>query len=199
MNPVYLKEESSSFLEIKKSRFITYLRACKDEESAREFYKEIRKKHPDATHHCTAMKIGSLMRSNDDGEPSGTAGRPMLDVLAAHPCDQIAAVVVRYFGGTLLGKGGLVRAYSTSVSHALDEAEFYEKKTRGYWQLCAPYSLCGRAESILKSIDADIVSRDYLDQAVFCFLSDTDPNPALAGQSGGELAAVLLKTVESAL
>ena len=81
--------------EIKKSRFICYLHPCSTEEQARDFIKDIKKLHPSARHHCTAIKIGSLMRSSDDGEPSGTAGRPMLDVLANSEAYQLFAVVVR--------------------------------------------------------------------------------------------------------
>ena len=125
-------------LEIKRSRFITYLRRVDSEAAARALVAELRKKHFDARHHCSAFILGpdrTAMRSNDDGEPSGTAGIPMLDALAKRETgsgktdlSDIVAVVVRYFGGILLGAGGLVRAYSESVSTALDAAPLL----RGY-------------------------------------------------------------------
>jgi len=106
----------------KKSRFIANVRKVDSEEEAVAFLEEIRKKHYDARHHCSAFVIGSrgeLTRCNDDGEPSGTAGRPMLEVLLGSEIKGIAVVVTRYFGGTLLGTGGLVRAYSSAVQEVL--------------------------------------------------------------------------------
>ena len=115
-------------LEIKRSRFITVLRRAPDEDAARALVSELRKEFHDARHHCSAFVLGpdrSIQRSNDDGEPSGTAGIPMLEALirretqpGVSDLSDVSAVVVRYFGGILLGAGGLVRAYSESVSAA---------------------------------------------------------------------------------
>ena len=102
----------------KKSRFISTIRKCETEEEAVAFIEEMKKKYWDARHNCSAFIIGSrgeLTRCSDDGEPSGTAGRPMLEVLTGSGIRNIAVVVTRYFGGTLLGTGGLVRAYSKAV------------------------------------------------------------------------------------
>ena len=99
----------------KKSRFIATLRACESEEEAVRFIEEMKKKYWDARHNCSAFVIGSraeLTRCSDDGEPSGTAGRPMLEVLTGEGIRNAAVVVTRYFGGVLLGTGGLVRAYT---------------------------------------------------------------------------------------
>uniref|UniRef100_UPI0039EEFE92 IMPACT family protein n=1 Tax=Sinomonas sp. G460-2 TaxID=3393464 RepID=UPI0039EEFE92 len=113
-------------LEIKRSRFITVLRRAETEDEARALVAELRREFHDARHHCSAFVLGpdrTAQRSNDDGEPSGTAGIPMLEALlkgatldGAADLSDVAAVVVRYFGGILLGAGGLVRAYSESVS-----------------------------------------------------------------------------------
>lgn len=181
--------------EIKKSRFLCYLHPCSTEEQAREFFRSIRKLHPSASHHCTAIKIGSLMRSSDDGEPSGTAGRPMLDVLAGSSADQLCAVVVRYFGGTLLGKGRLVRAYSGSVRQALEQAELVEEVEAGLWQMQVPYELCGRAENLLSMKKAQIISRDYLDQAVYCFICEENLQAELDALFSGKVRVSLLDTV----
>ena len=110
----------------KKSRFIATIRSCETEEEAVSFIEEMKKKYWDARHNCSAFVIGSrgeLTRCSDDGEPSGTAGRPMLEVLTGSGIRNIAVVVTRYFGGTLLGTGGLVRAYSQAVKEGLEHCE----------------------------------------------------------------------------
>ena len=110
----------------KKSRFIATVRPVKTEEEALAFIEEMKKKYWDARHNCSAFIIGSrgeLTRCSDDGEPSGTAGRPMLEVLTGSGIRNIAVVVTRYFGGTLLGTGGLVRAYTQAVKEGLDHCE----------------------------------------------------------------------------
>ncbi len=106
----------------KKSRFIATVRSCETEEEACAFIEEMKKKYWDASHNCSAMVLGSrgeLTRCSDDGEPGGTAGRPMLEVLLGEGIRNVAVVVTRYFGGTLLGTGGLVRAYSQAVKEGL--------------------------------------------------------------------------------
>ena len=106
----------------KKSRFIASIRKVENEEEAVAFIEEIRKRYYDARHHCSAFVIGTrgeMTRCSDDGEPSGTAGRPMLEVLLGSEIRGIVVVVTRYFGGTLLGTGGLVRAYTQAVQEAL--------------------------------------------------------------------------------
>ena len=110
----------------KKSRFIATIRKCETEEEAVGFIEEMKKKYWDARHNCSAFVIGSrgeLTRCSDDGEPSGTAGRPMLEVLTGSGIRNIAVVVTRYFGGTLLGTGGLVRAYTQAVKEGLTHCE----------------------------------------------------------------------------
>lgn len=111
----------------KKSRFIATIREVESEEEAIAFIEEIKKKYWDARHNCSAFVIGSrgeLTRCSDDGEPSGTAGRPMLEVLLGEGIRNIAVVVTRYFGGTLLGTGGLVRAYTQAVKEGLAHCRF---------------------------------------------------------------------------
>lgn len=110
---------------IERSKFICHLRGVNDEDEAKNFIAEIRKKHALATHNCYAFvadSLGNVMKYSDDGEPQGTAGLPMLEVLKNRKIFHTAAVVTRYFGGIKLGAGGLVRAYADSVSRALDGA-----------------------------------------------------------------------------
>ncbi|MFI3212782.1 MAG: YigZ family protein [Eubacteriales bacterium] len=116
---------SSEIVE-KKSRFIASIKKVESEEEAVAFINEIKKKYYDARHNCSAFIVGTkkeLVRCNDDGEPSGTAGKPMLEVLLGSDIVNIAAVVTRYFGGTLLGTGGLVRAYTDATKAGLEQCQ----------------------------------------------------------------------------
>lgn len=121
-----ISKESEAELEIKKSRFICALAPATSESEARAFIAGQVSAHPKARHHCTAFVLGpdaSTQRSNDDGEPSGTAGRPILDVLLHQELTDVVAVVIRYFGGVLLGAGGLIRAYGQATAEAADSAQ----------------------------------------------------------------------------
>ena len=131
---------------IRKSRFICSLQRAESEEEAKSFIKDIKKEYWDATHNCSAYIIDEQQqRSNDDGEPSGTAGIPMLEVLRKQQVVQVAAVVTRYFGGVKLGAGGLIRAYSGAVAQALAEAGLAKKVKSGLYvykcsNLCLLYT-----------------------------------------------------------
>jgi len=159
--------ESEYEIEINKSRFICYLKRVESEEEFRDYLSQIRKMHPKATHHCSALCINNtIQRSNDDGEPSGTAGIPMLEVLRKRNMEKICAITVRYFGGILLGAGGLIRAYSRSVSEALDHTELYDVKEMDVYQLRVDYSTASRMERFLSSVtvldkiyEADVLIR----------------------------------------
>ena len=151
-----LKNDVEHSIEVKKSKFITYLHRTDSEDEARAFIKLVKKTHPDARHHCTALVIGPIVRSNDDGEPAGTAGHPMLDVLTSRGMTDIVAVVVRYFGGTLLGKGGLVRAYTDSVKLALEQASLVEAQTLQTYRIAFDYSLIGRFDAYFRARGIEI-------------------------------------------
>ena len=128
---MYIKEECVSTQVIEKSKFITYLEYCENEEEYKEYLKLLKKKHYDATHVCSAFVGKNTRRSSDDGEPSGTAGVPMLSCLDKKGMENTAVFVVRYFGGIKLGAGGLIRAYSSSVSKAIEEADTVEDSVFG--------------------------------------------------------------------
>ena len=143
MNLFTIDKEYSFELNIKKSRFIGYLFSIKNQNDAIEKIKDIRKKHYDATHNCYAYIIGDnqeIQKCSDDGEPQKTAGAPMMDALKKNDVTNILAITTRYFGGIMLGAGGLVRAYSSSVSEALKKAIFYEVKMQTKFQLTITYS-----------------------------------------------------------
>lgn len=114
-------------IEVKKSRFLAVVANCRSEEEARALIESVKKKHYDARHNCFAFRIGEektvFERQSDDGEPQGTAGKPMLEILKGSDLSDVCGVVTRYFGGTLLGTGGLVRAYGDALKAALSAAE----------------------------------------------------------------------------
>ncbi len=142
--------------EIKKSRFICSLFRVTTEEEARQHIEAARKRYWDANHNCTAWAIGPglrLQRSSDDGEPSGTAGIPMLEVLRRREITDTLAIVTRYFGGTLLGAGGLIRAYGGAVSAAIDEIGVVERKPLSVLTLVASYDDAGRIENAIRASD----------------------------------------------
>lgn len=148
----------------KKSRFIATIRPVSSEEEAVAFIEEMKKKYYDARHNCSAFVIGSkgeLTRSSDDGEPSGTAGRPMLEVLTGSGIRNIAAVVTRYFGGVLLGTGGLVRAYSGAVKMALEQCETIMRRYGVQMLIKTDYNGVGKIQYLLGSKDVVIQDSVY--------------------------------------
>lgn len=158
-------------IEVKRSRFITVLRRSDSEESARDLVAGLRREFHDARHHCSAFVLGperDIQRSNDDGEPSGTAGLPMLEALlkretspGAADLSDVCAVVVRYFGGILLGAGGLVRAYSESVSSALEAAPLVRRHRLRVCAASVPHTAAGRLENDLRAAGFVMAETSY--------------------------------------
>lgn len=150
-----LKQAASDEFIVNKSRFIGYASPCETEEEALAFLRSIREKHKDATHNCYAYVIGQnagIMRYNDDGEPGGTAGMPMMEVLNARGVVNCCVVVTRYFGGILLGAGGLVRAYSHGCAIALNAAQVVKMEESQRILLDVSYPLWDRVNYALKSL-----------------------------------------------
>ena len=137
------------------SRFIAIVAAVESVEEAAALVAEQRLLHPDATHHCWAYKVGAEMRSSDDGEPGGSAGRPMLEVILKRELDRCAAVVVRYYGGRNLGKGGLARAYGGAVARALDAAGVREVVDTVSITVRAPFASVDAVLRELNGADAE--------------------------------------------
>ena len=157
----------------KKSRFIATIRPVDSEEEALSFIAEMRKKYWDATHNCTAFVIGEnheQMRCNDDGEPSQTAGRPMLDVLLGEDVHNCCAVVTRYFGGTLLGTGGLVRAYSAAVKEGLKNCQILEKQLARKLTVETDYTGLGKIQYILGEEKISTLDSQYADKVSLTLL-----------------------------
>lgn len=153
----------------KKSRFITTVAPVSSEEEALTFIEKTKKQYWDARHNCTAFTIGSrhqLTRCSDDGEPAGTAGRPMLDVLLGEDVHDTAVVVTRYFGGTLLGTGGLVRAYSGAVQEGLRHCVILEKREGVRLRICSNYSDVGKLQYLIAQNQIPLLSSSYTDQVL---------------------------------
>ena len=161
----------------KKSRFIATIRPVDSEEEALSFIAEMRKKYWDATHNCTAFVIGEnheQMRCNDDGEPSQTAGRPMLDVLLGEDVHNCCAVVTRYFGGTLLGTGGLVRAYSAAVKEGLRNCQILEKQLARKLTVETDYTSLGKIQYMLGEEKISTLDSQYADKVSLTLLVPVD-------------------------
>lgn len=168
-----LKDEFENTIEIERSEFICYLKKVFSEQEARDYINLIKKLHPDATHHCTAFIIGEhdeIQRSSDDGEPSGTAGVPMLQALKNSHLQDACAVVVRYFGGIKLGAGGLVRAYTRSVAEAVLKAPKVKPIKGKIYSLSFSYDLIGKLDYLLKDC-CMILDKQYEEQVTYTFYS----------------------------
>lgn len=169
-NFITIKEDSYDEFVEKKSTFITHLIRINSEEEARDFIQKMKKKHYDATHVCSCYVVGDnneITRANDDGEPSGTAGAPMLDVLVKNNIKNVCATVIRYYGGTKLGTGGLVRAYGGGVINALKNATLVERKDAFEIKLEIDYSLNGKIEYEIVKTNFIVNNIDYTDKLIY--------------------------------
>lgn len=185
-------------MDIKKSRFLCYLHKSFSEADAKDFIQSIRKLHPNATHHCYAFIIGEqneIQRSNDDGEPQGTAGVPMLECLAHNQMQDIVAVTVRYFGGIKLGAGGLIRAYSKSVSHALQEAVVTQKQKRLRCTLTFSYEYIGKLDHYFRTHDIEIMDKEYGEAVTYTFLCKEAIDQDISQLTNGSFLPVLLDEI----
>lgn len=156
-------------IEISRSRFLTRLVRVEDEDAAREVIAQVRAAHPRARHHCSAFVLGPdgrVQRSNDDGEPSGTAGAPMLDALVSAGLSDVVAVVTRYFGGVLLGAGGLTRAYRGAVADAVLQAERVRRGLRHDVAVSCAYDIAGSIEAEGRRRGYAVGAAEYSDRVV---------------------------------
>lgn len=154
----------SAAIEVRRSRFLADLARASTEDDARAVIDAARRTHHDARHHCSAFILGAdgrVERSNDDGEPSGTAGAPMLDVLRGSGLSDVVVVVTRWFGGTLLGTGGLIRAYGDAVSAALERARPLRRELLLEASLEVAHADAGRVEYELRAADVQVEGVDY--------------------------------------
>lgn len=175
-----IKKDGQVQEEIKKSRFICHIKRVTTEDEAREFINTIKKEHYKATHNCSAFILGErseMKRSSDDGEPSGTAGVPMLGVLENHQLTNVCAVVTRYFGGIKLGAGGLIRAYAGSVALAIKEIGSVHIKEQLGLRLTLSYSQYQELPNFLKAKqlqEQDTAFTDQIQTTIFVDKDDKD-------------------------
>lgn len=168
---ISVKDVTVHTIIIKKSEFVTHLIPCSDVDKAIELIEHY--SDPEATHNCVAYIIGPYERANDDGEPSQTAGMPMLNVLKMQGLTNIIAIVTRYFGGIKLGAGGLTRAYSQSVAETLKQAEIVEKELVPLYSISVDYTYTRKIEHLIKQMDIDCINIDYEDMVTYqCYLRD---------------------------
>jgi uncharacterized YigZ family protein len=162
-----VKETGKHEIVIDKSRFIAHISRATTEEEAISFIQSIKKEHSSATHNCSAYLIGetdNIQKANDDGEPSGTAGVPMLEVLKKRELKDTVAVVTRYFGGIKLGAGGLIRAYGKSVSEGLNHIGVVQRQLHQIVHITVDYTLLGKMENELRNSVYPIKEMSYLDK-----------------------------------
>ena len=172
-----IKEDGQVQEEIKKSRFICHIKRVTTEEEARNFIQAVKKEHYKATHNCSAFILGEqseIKRSSDDGEPSGTAGVPMLGVLENHQLTNVCAVVTRYFGGIKLGAGGLIRAYAGNVALAIKEIGSVHIKEQLGLRLTLSYSQYQELPNFLKAKQLQEQDTAFTDQVQTTIFVDKD-------------------------
>lgn len=180
--PFTLAQAVHSDLVIKKSRFVGCVQAVPDRAAAQAVVARLREQHPQATHVCWALLAGGQSAANDDGEPGGTAGRPMLEVLRRQDLEGVLATVVRYFGGVKLGAGGLVRAYTDAVAQALLHAQKLPLRRAVALRCAVPYALEGLVRRELQQAHAQLGSVTHGDAVEFEFTLTEDAAPALAAR-----------------
>ena len=169
-------------LVIKKSRFIACIQPVADRASAQAVVQQLWAQHPDATHICWALLAGGQSAAVDDGEPSGTAGRPMLEVLRHQQLEGVLATVVRYFGGVKLGAGGLVRAYTDAVAQALQRAEKVPLRRLCTQQCAVPYALEGWMRRQLEQSAAVLLAVEHQTQVKMQWQIAEDAMQSLAAR-----------------
>lgn len=171
-----VKENAEAFFIEKKSKFISYIAPVYTEQEAVDFISSIKKKHYNATHNCSAFILGdtaNIQRSSDDGEPSGTAGIPILEVLRKEGLTNTAVVVTRYFGGILLGAGGLIRAYTQGAADAVKAAGIVKLQNYDIFEATIDYTLLNKLQHEIEKKDYIIADTQYLDTVTLKILSET--------------------------
>ncbi|MFD1416991.1 YigZ family protein [Oceanobacillus jeddahense] len=177
-----VKQQGTDEITIQKSRFIANVKRVESEEEAQEFIQSIKKKHRDATHNCSAYMIGEtdhIQKANDDGEPSGTAGVPMLEVLKKKGLKDTAVVVTRYFGGIKLGAGGLIRAYGSATTQGINTTGIVRRELMQGVSVTVEYTLLGKLENEIRQQSKYILEdMQYLENVAFRIYVKTEETDA---------------------
>ena len=166
-----IKKAIQSEVNVKKSQFICSLVPTRTKKESKEVIQKLNEQYSDATHNCTAYIVSDGEGFDDDGEPGGTAGKPMINVLRKNELHNVTAVVTRYFGGIKLGAGGLVRAYSKSVMEAIGEAEILEIEEYEVYKLVFEYSDIKIADSEVRNNNLEVIDKEYSDKVSYDVVS----------------------------
>ena len=166
-----IKKPVQSEINIKKSQFICCLYPTKNKKESKEIIHKINQKYSDATHNCTAYIVGDGEGFDDNGEPGGTAGKPMINVLRKNELHNVTAVVTRYFGGIKLGAGGLVRAYSKSVMESVSKAEIVEVEEYSVYEIIFEYADIKTVDSEVRNNSLEAIDKQYSDKVQYQVVS----------------------------
>lgn len=166
-----IKKPVQTEINVKKSQFICSLFPTKNKKESKEIIRKLNKQYSDATHNCTAYIVNDGEGFDDDGEPGGTAGKPMINVLRKNELHNVTAIVTRYFGGIKLGAGGLVRAYSKSVMEAIGEAEIVEIEEYDVYQITFEYGDIKIVDSEIRNNNLESIDKQYSDKVIYDVVS----------------------------
>ena len=166
-----IKEPVQSEINVKKSQFICSLFPTRTKKESKEIIQKLNQQYADATHNCTAYIVSDGEGFDDDGEPGGTAGKPMIKVLRKNELHNVTAIVTRYFGGIKLGAGGLVRAYSKSVMEAIGDAEILEIEEYEVYTITFEYSDIKLADSEVRNNNLEVIEKEYSDKVSYDIVS----------------------------
>ena len=197
-----IKNGQGEYIE-KKSKFIAHIFNIESEQQAAAIIAEVKKKYWDARHNCYAYILGNkgeIQRFSDDGEPSGTAGKPILEVLSGNECSNCLCIVTRYFGGVLLGTGGLIRAYTSASKEALDDCLTGELVEGVHAYLDADYNYVGKIQHLCTQYDITVVNTEYSDNVIFELMMEKQVRQrfekALTEMSSGSIGLREIKEVK---
>ncbi|GGN02883.1 YigZ family protein [Lentzea pudingi] len=187
-----IRRDGTHEIEIQRSRFLCHVARVTTDAEASEFFARVRKEHWQASHNCTAFRTADTQRSSDDGEPAGTAGVPMLEVLTRRDLVDTAVVVTRYYGGIKLGAGGLVRAYGRAVAEAVDALGTLTRERHETRRLVSAHDQAGKLENALRAAGYHVANTEYGHGVTFTVLTK-DPDDFevwLAAATGGAVTAI---------
>ena len=187
-----IKKNFVKLIEINKSKFYGILFPVDNVEEVKEYLNQVRKDYPKATHYCYAYRVNGLEKSNDDGEPSGTAGRPMLEYLRNNDLENILCVSVRYFGGIKLGASGLLRAYVDSLREVFAISEVYEVREQNIYSLKMNYSLYDIVRNYISKLDGFTIETKFEEEVEIIYSALTLDESKLVNLTNNQIKIVLI-------
>ena len=187
-----IKKNFVKLIEINKSKFYGILFPVDNVEEVKEYLNQVRKDYPKATHYCYAYRVNGLEKSNDDGEPSGTAGRPMLEYLRNNGLENILCVSVRYFGGIKLGASGLLRAYVDSLREVYAISEVYEVREQNIYSLKMNYSFYDIVRNYISKLDGFTIETKFEEEVEIIYSALTLDESKLVNLTNNQIKIVLI-------